>query len=98
MTTFTPSVWKAQGEQVQATADEFYRSAHGVVTGQPIPTRSGSPIEAAAAAGDALCQNPWHHLIANAYEGLTSVGSRMVGTGDDYTASEESAAGQRFWK
>ncbi|NLE97742.1 MAG: hypothetical protein GX596_07105 [Propionibacterium sp.] len=97
MTTFTPSVWKAEGVNVQSTADDFYRAAHGVVVGQPIDKRTSSPIEAAAAAGDALCQNPWHHLIAKAHEGLTSVGSRMIGTGDDYEAEEESAAAQRFW-
>lgn len=97
MTKFTPAVWKAQGEVIQNAAEEFYRGAHGVVVGQPIATRSSSPIEAAAAAGDKQCQNPWHHLVANAYEGLTSVGSRMVGTGDDYDATEEAAARERFW-
>jgi hypothetical protein len=58
-----------------------------------------SPLEAAAVAGDQLCQNPWHKLVAGGYEGLTSLGSKMTGTGSDYAATEAAnvAASQRFW-
>lgn len=99
MVRFVPSVWKAQGENVGKAADSFYRSAHGVIIAEPVKTRTASPLEAAAVAGDALCQNPWHHLIAQATEGMTSLGSKMVGTGDDYAATEEAAAAasERFW-
>ncbi len=96
---FSPTTWRAQGEKVANAADAFYRGGHGVITSGPVSARTASPLEAAAVAGDDLCQNPWHQLIAAAMEGLTSLGSKMVGTGDGYAATEEAAeaANQRFW-
>lgn len=98
MVDFVPSVWKAQGEVIAGSADDFYRSAHNVIISKVLTARTASPLETELVAGDALCHNPWHHLIAGGYEGLTSVGSRMVATGSDYAATEEQAADNRFWQ
>lgn len=99
MVTFTPSVWKAEGDKVNTSADEFYRGAHKVIVAEKFATRSSSPIEEAVAAGDKQCYDQWHHLIANGFEALTSVASRMIGTGSDYKATEAdaTAAAERFW-
>ncbi len=96
MTTFTPAVWKAEGQAVRSHADEFYRSAHGLITAR-ISSTGASPIDSAAHNGDAKAQATWHNLIAAAYESLTATSSSMVATGEDYGATEEQAAYQRFW-
>lgn len=98
MVKFDPPVWLAQGEAVNAAADTFYGAAEVVITKPALTTRTASPLEAAAVAGDALCVDPWHRIIAGAYEELTIVGSRMVGTGSDYAQTEEAAANTRFWQ
>ena len=99
MVTFVPSVWKTEGDGLTVAADDFYRAAQGVIVAEAITARTASPVEAAVVASDALCYNPWHHLIANGFESLTAVSSRMVGTGSDYAATEDDAeaAGRRFW-
>lgn len=98
MTTFTPSTWRKAGEQTRQAADELYERAYGVITARALQASTSSPIEAAAVAGDAQCNVPWHQLIAAAQEGLTSTSSKMFATGDDYAATEEAAASQRFWE
>ncbi len=99
MVTFTPSVWKAEGDKLNTAADEFYRGAHKVIVAERFTPESRSPIEAAMAAGDARCYDHWHHLIANGFEALTDTASRMIGTGSDYKATEADAeaAAKRFW-
>lgn len=99
MTTFTPSVWADQGARVEQAADDFYRSAYPVITAQRLTAHGSSPIDAALVAGDGLCHDPWHKLIANRFEAATDVASRMVGTGTDYAATEaaNTEAAQRFW-
>ncbi|WP_296139535.1 hypothetical protein [uncultured Tessaracoccus sp.] len=96
MTTFDPSAWKAAGEAVRSHAHTFYRSAHGLITAHPSST-GASPIDAAAHVGDAYAQGEWHNIMADAYKSLSSTGSSMVATGEDYEATEEQAAYQRFW-
>lgn len=97
MTSFDPAVWKAQGEAMQTAADAFYHDAYDVIISKAITSSTASRLDQAVSDGDALCHNPWHQLIAGAYEEMTSVSSRMVGTGSDYAATEEAAANQRFW-
>lgn len=98
MTQFVPSVWKAEGEHIQTAADTFYRSAYDVIVMGKYAQSSNSPIEVAIKAPTDACQDKWHRLIAGAFEGLTGVSSRMVGTGADYEATEEAAASERFWQ
>ena len=97
MTTFEPSTWKKAGEVMNTAADDMYRSAYAVITAQPFSAKSSSPIDAAAVAGDALCNVPWHQLVAAANEGMTTTATKMVATGTDYAAAEEAAASTRFW-
>lgn len=98
MTTFTPSAWKKAGETMDQAAKEMYKDAHQVIVARPLTTRTSSPIEAAAVAGDALCNVPWHKLIASATEGVSSTAGKMRATGSDYSATEEAAAAARFWE
>lgn len=98
-TDFHPPTWSEQGGKVDTAAQEFYITAAPVITMRPFAAKSNSPIESAAVAGDAACLVPWHRIVAGAKEGMTTVGSKMRGTGNDYSATEEgnaSAAG-RFW-
>ncbi|OYN92656.1 hypothetical protein [Parenemella sanctibonifatiensis] len=98
-TDFHPPTWSEQGGKVDSAAQEFYITAEPVITMRPFAAKSNSPIESAAVAGDASCLVPWHRIVAGAKEGMTTVGSKMIGTGNDYSATEEdnaSAAG-RFW-
>lgn len=98
MTTFTPSAWVTGGEAMRQGAEDMYAGSHGVIRAHPLTARTSSPIESAAVAGDALCNVPWHRLIAYAKESMGVVGSKMVATGEDYSATEEDAATQRFWE
>lgn len=97
MTKFTPSVWREQGERLRTAADEFYRSAHGVQTAA-YANGGSSPIDSTAADRDRECQDTWHHVVAAAYETMTSAASGMEATGSQYKAAEEHAASQRFWE
>ncbi|WP_297746694.1 hypothetical protein [uncultured Tessaracoccus sp.] len=60
--------------------------------------RDGESDTAAALAGHhQYILRHWHHMLASANEGTVSAASRMVATGEDYNATEESAAASRFW-
>lgn len=100
MTTFSPSSWRKAGTAAGEAADDLYTEAHEVIISERLTARTSSPIEAAAVAGDGLCWQPWHEIIAGAYEELTSVASKMVGTGDDYATVEDfnEEAASRFWE
>lgn len=98
MTTFNPYSWKVSGEALEDAASDMYRQAHDVITAHALKIRGSSAIDAAVLAGDALCNAPWHRLIAAAQEGLTSTASKMVATGEDYNSYEQSAASARFWE
>lgn len=97
MTKFTPSAWKRQGEVLESTANDFYQSAEGIVTAE-IASTGKSPIDSAAHEGDKRIQEEWHFIVAGAYESMTAYASQMRATGEDYAASEEHAANQRFWQ
>ena len=98
MTIFTPSAWRKAGETLDQAATAMYADAHQVIIAETLSARTRSPIEAAAVAGDALCNGPWHRLIAGAMEGATSTASKMRATGSDYQATDEAAAAARFWE
>lgn len=98
MTTFTPSNWVTAGQAMRQGAEDMYAGSHGVIRAKPLTARTSSPIEGKAVAGDALCNVPWHRLIAYAKESMAMTGSKMVATGEDYSATEEEAATQRFWQ
>lgn len=100
-TVFDPSVWKKQGQVLQDAAKDFYDAATpAVVTSGATPSGAQSPIDRALNDGHAAIHDPWHHVIAGAYEATHVLASKMVGTGDDYAATEADAkaASDRFWQ
>lgn len=97
--TFDPSVWIAQGQRVSAAGDAMYASAHDMIVLPAIDVHSGSPLDDAVRDADAKHVNAWHETVAAAYEYLDVIGATMIGTGQDYAATEADAeaAGKRFW-
>ncbi|EPH02753.1 hypothetical protein HMPREF1531_02064 [Propionibacterium sp. oral taxon 192 str. F0372] len=101
MTEFNPAMWKEAGAAIEKVADALYRSAEGIALAEPLVYLDGaSPIDAAIIARDGKCCLPWHNLVGAANDGLTSLGSKMTATGNDYEATEEGniAAAKRFWE
>lgn len=97
MTRFDGQAWIDGGRQVDAAADSLYRAAHPVVTRVPGEAPTASPIDTTLAGHHQYILRHWHHMLASANEGAVSAASRMIATGEDYNATEESAAASRFW-
>lgn len=98
MTRFSPESWKKAGKDLLAAAEDFYASAEPVIVSRVLTATTACPIEEAGAKGDEIPFVAWHHLIGNFAESMSATASKMVATGESYSAAEEEAATKRFWE
>ena len=95
---FTPSVWIAASEEMQAASDAFSRGAHPVTIARNL-TASSSKVDAAIVSADGPLNVSWYELVGKAIEGMNSDASKTSATGHNYAAMEPrgTTAVDRFW-